>query len=350
VNLLAIATTATATPMGAQVYETEVASRAADALAATGQLWRVDPVIVRSLRATLEGTIRLPIGVLERSGRRTRRSIGRLAYPKGALVHRMNLTLPPAAREVVTLHDTVAWRFPDEGKPIASSRDELRAAAAVVCVSENTAADAVEMFGIDNPRVVHLGVDARFRNAVPLDRATRRMLSLEGPYILHAGGSTLRKNLDALAAAWSRVASAYPNVTLALSGPVHERRTRLFGGMPQTVLLGRVDRSLVPGLIAGAEAVVVPSLYEGFGLPVLEAMAAGTPVVAAATSSIPEVAGNAAILVEPSAAGIADGIFAVLDAATDRTGMIAQGRARASEFTWERCAAEHAAVWNDVGL
>ncbi|MGN6197841.1 glycosyltransferase family 4 protein [Humibacter sp.] len=288
------------------------------------------------------------MGMLQNGGPRTRRALGRLVYPRGVLVHRMGLALPPAQREVVTLHDVVAWRFPDEGTPIAAAAGELREAAAVVCVSESTAADAVEMFGLDNTHVVHLGVDDRFRDAMPLDALPLSRMGVGGRYLLHAGGASARKNLAALADAWRLLADRYPDVSLALSGPPHRRRTELFRDLPRVVMLGRVDRALVPGLIAGAEAVVVPSLHEGFGLPVLEAMAAGTVVVAAETSSLPEVAGGAAVLVAPTGAGIAEGVAAVLDGDIDRSGLLARGRARASEFTWERCAAEHAAIWNDA--
>jgi glycosyltransferase involved in cell wall biosynthesis len=345
---LAIATAATGSPMGAQVYEAEVAARADSALAATGDPWRVQRVVARSLRSDLDGTLRLPIGMLERGGTGLRRTVGRAVYPRRALVHRMSLTLPPAPREVVTLHDVVAWRFPDEGLPIAAAAGELRAAAAVICVSEATAADAVEMFGLDNTRVVHLGVDARFRDPAPLDAAALRAHGIPGRYLLHAGGASRRKNLPALADAWQRIAARFPDVTLALSGPPHPHRTELFAPLPRVALLGRVDAVQVPGLIAGAEAVVVPSLHEGFGLPVLEAFAAGTVVVAAATSSLPEVAGGAAVLVEPTADDIADGIVAVLDGSADLDGLRARGRARAAEYTWERCALEHAAIWREA--
>lgn len=347
-NRLAIATTATAVPMGAQVYEREVAARALAALEATGRPWTVEQVVARSLRSDLDGTVRIPAGLLERGGRRLRRAVGRFVYPKGALVHRMGLTLPPASQEVITLHDIVAWRFPDEGTPIAVAPDELRAAAAVICVSEATASDAVDLFGLGNVRVVYEGVDDRFRKAVPLEAGAREALGVPGRYILHAGGATERKNLGALADAWALIASSHPEVTLVLSGPPHARRTELFRDLPQVALLGRVDSGIVPGLIAGADAVVVPSLHEGFGLPVLEAMAAGTVVVAAQTSSLPEVAGGAALLVPPTGPGIAEGLAAVLSGAVDADDLISRGRDRAAEFTWERCAAEHAAIWNSV--
>lgn len=332
--------------MGQQVYEQELVSRAPDAL---GEGWRVDELVVRSLRSDLPGTRRLPVGLLERSNGAVRRAVGRWTYPSRSIVHRMSLTLPPAPREIITLHDVVAWRFADEGAPVATAGDELRRAAVVACVSTATAADAVDMFGLDNTRVVYAGVDDRFRVAEPLDAASRARLGIRGRYVLHAGGATERKNLAALAGAWQTISRDHPDVTLVLSGPPHPRRTQLFAGLARTNLLGRIDQELIPGLMAGAEAVVVPSLHEGFGLPVLEAMATGAPVVAAATSSLPEVAGDAAVLVAPTAEGVAEGLDAVLSGQVDRAALADAGRARAAEFTWERTAAGYADIWREVG-
>ncbi|WP_400997707.1 glycosyltransferase [Agromyces sp. GXQ0307] len=346
---LSIATIATGTPMGAQAYQEQVAGRAASALAAVdAREWRFRRLVLRSMRSDLPGNRRLPLGRIARASVARRQAIGRLLYAGDAVSHRMALELPPSPHgDVITVHDVVAWRFPDESAPVPAAIEEARRAAAVICVSEFSAREAVELLGIREPYVVHNGVDERFFDAVPLDPATRRAHGIPDRYVLHAGGATRRKNLEALAEAWPLVRRERPGLELVLAGPPHPTRSSLFDGMPGTRLVGRLPDAVMPGLVAAAEVVVVPSLYEGFGLPALEAMAAHVPVVAAATSSLPEVVGDAGILVEPTGPAIAAGLL-------DATGgsslgdLIAAGRARAGEFTWERCAEAHARVWTSL--
>jgi len=336
--------------MGAQSYQEHIARRASAALAEVGgPPWTVDRAIVRSVRSPLPGNRRLPVSRVAGASARSRRVIGRFLYGAGTVTHRMNLELPPAPHgDVITLHDVVAWRYPDESAPVAAAAQEARDADAVICVSEFTASEAIAYLGVRNPHVIHNGVDARFFDAAPLSVDARKTLHLGEQYILHAGGASARKNLEALAEAWPLIHRERPELQLVLAGPMHARRTRLFDGMPATRLVGRVDDEIVPGLVASAAAVVVPSLYEGFGLPVLEAMAAGVPVVAADTSSLPEVAGGSTLLVPPTAAGIVEGILAVTSGDSAVAALVRSGRERAGEFTWERSALRHAAVWRSV--
>ncbi len=344
-NRLVIATQATSVPMGAQVYQEEISARAHDALASDGEQWSVNRLVARSLRSPIPGTVRLPMGHFRRAGRRERRLAGRLIYPKQAVVHRMELDLPPAPDEVLTMHDTVAWRYPDEGEPVATAAAELRSARAVICVSRFTAEDIAEMFGVERLHVAHLGVDQRFHEAAPLTSAELERLGIRGRFVLHAGGASARKNLEGLAGAWQHLQSSLPDVSLVLSGPPHPRRDSLFGGLPRALRVGRLPDGTLPRLMASAAAVVVPSLHEGFGLPVLEAMAAGTPVVVARTSSLVEVAADAAVLVGTSPEEIAEGLEHVLGSSFPRQRYVDAGRARAREFTWERTVQLHADVW-----
>jgi glycosyltransferase involved in cell wall biosynthesis len=347
---LTIATIATDAPMGAQAYQRQIASRAADALGAASGRWNVREMVVRSLRSPLPGTRRLPLGAVTRASPAVRREVGRLLYRGDTVSHRMSLELPPAPTgDVITLHDVVAWRFPDESPPVPAATEEARRADAVICVSEFSAQEAVDLLGIRDPHVVHNGVDPRFFGATPLSADAREALGITRPYVLHAGGAAQRKNLEALAEAWPAVSAQRPDLQLVLSGPPHPRRTALFAGLPSVVLVGRVPDDSMPGLVAGAACVVVPSLYEGFGLPVLEAMAAGVPVVAADTSSLPEVAGGAGIIVPPTAAGVVEGIMFATSSDAGIPALLAAGRVRAAEFTWERSAREHARVWATVG-
>ncbi len=340
---LALATVAVGQPMGQQVYERELAGRAAAEL---GPDWSVDRIVVRTLRSPLAGTVRVPSRLLIDASPALRRTAGRFLYRGQGIVHRMDLRLPPAPRpEVLTVHDVVPLRFPDEGRLPADAVASARRAAVVVCPSQFSANEVATHLGVDAPVAIHNGVSERFFGAAPLTAADLEARGIRSPFVLHAGGCTERKNLAGLAEAWPRVRSARPDAMLVLVGPQDERRDRLFAPLAGTVRLGRVDDPTVQGLMAAAAAVVVPSTYEGFGLPALEAMAAGVPVVAAARSSLPEVCADAAYLVEPDGSGLAEGLVAALTGGPETESMIGRGRRRAKTFTWEASAAAHAAVW-----
>lgn len=344
---LGIASIATDTPMGAEAYQEQIATRAANALrSVSSEDWRVRRLIVRSLRSPLPGNRRIPLSAVATAGPSLRRRIGGILFGRDAVTHRMNLELPPSRHgDVVTLHDIVAWRFEDESAPVAAAPAELRAADAVVCVSEFTAQEATDLFDLRNVHVIPNGVDERFFDPVPLTEAQRTRFGIPSTYVLHAGGAAVRKNLEGLAAAWPTVHRARPDLRLVLAGPEHPRRQALFAGMAGVVLTGRLPDTLMPGLVAGAEVVVVPSLYEGFGLPALEAMAANVPLVAAATSSLPEVVGQAGILVSPTPDALAEGVLTAASDDSSVARMLIAARERASRFTWSASAAAHARLW-----
>ncbi len=218
-----------------------------------------------------------------------------------------------------------------------------RAAARVVAISEVTRRDVIAEYGVEPDRVVtiHPGIDQIFFEAEPAPVASGV------PHLLFPGSPVARKNLvlvlNCIAAAPS--GSATSTAELDISGarseafPALTAMIRSLGLTHRVHWLGLVERDQVPKLMAGAAAVLYPSFYEGFGLPPLEAMAAGSPVIASNASCLPEVLGDAAILIEPTDnRGFAEALEAVLTRDELRGRLVTAGRARAHAFTWERCA------------
>ena len=346
---LNIATFASATVMGAQVYEEAIAERASAALDKVSGGWSVRRTVVRPIRSDLRGNRRLPMGWMSSASPAARRQVGRVIYPQGALTHRMTIRLPPSpSGDVLTLHDVTPWTHPDELSAPRAAAEEVRQAEAVITVSEFSAVEIEKRFGV-TAHVIPNGLDQRMLEALPLPQRLRTALGLSESYVLTAGGASIRKNLESLASAWRRIEAQYPDTVLALAGPEHPRRTELFADLPRVVLLGRVPDELLPGVFASASAVVVPSLYEGFGIPALEGMAVGVPVVASNRTSLPEVVGDGGILVEPSSEGLSEGIEFALSGDADVDAIAQRGRVRAAEYTWDKAAIKHAQLWASLG-
>ena len=338
---LVLASLATSVAMGQQAYERNLAAALGRV---AGDAWQVRECPVHSLRSRATTGRRLPLRAVAGLPAPAARWAGRLTYGPAEVVHRLDLRLPPAGvPEVLTVHDLAPLHFADEGALPPGWRQSVRRAAVVVAPSVFAAAEIEAATGV-RPVVVHHGADRDLAEAEPLGRVELAALGIRHPYVLHAGGSTARKNLAGLAEAWRAVHRSRPDCMLVLCGPADARRDALFAGVGGTVRPGHLPRSTLAGLRRGAALVVVPSTYEGFGLPALEAMTAGVPVVAAARGALPEIVGDAGLLVEPTGPALADGILAALsDPAVGARA--ARNRDRARSRTWDDVATDHLALY-----
>ena len=333
----------TSNPMGQQHYEQEI--QRALRSAATAE-WTFEALTVASARSHAAGAKRVPSRVCDVAPLVLSRSIGRMLYGSPELVHRFDLRVPSAwGREVVTVHDLPPLRFPDEGRLTRSTASGARRAIRVIVPSRFAAAELEELLGIKNAEVIPHGLSAHCVGTVEATDDELRMRRITTPFLLHAAGATKRKNLSGLADAWQIIGGRYPDLKLVLCGAPDPRRDNLFASAARVVRAGRLEASTVAGLMRRATAVVVPSIYEGFGLPALEGMACGAPVVAARRGALPEVCGEASLLVEPDGESIAEGIERVLTDKSLADDLRKRGLERASEFDWSRAARAHLRVY-----
>jgi glycosyltransferase involved in cell wall biosynthesis len=214
----------------------------------------------------------------------------------------------------------------------------------VIVPSKFAAAELEELIGITNSEVIPHGLSAHCF-APPANDNELTAYGIAPPFLVHAAGATLRKNLAGLAGAWKIVSARHPDVTLVLCGAPDARRDELFANVSRVVKAGHLDPARIAGLMRRSSAVVVPSTYEGFGLPALEGMACGAPVVAARRGALPEVCADASLLVEPDADSIAEGIERVLTDSAFAAELRERGVRRAAEFDWTRSARAHLRVY-----
>jgi len=267
---------------------------------------------------------------------------------------------------VLTVHDLAFRLFPHCHKPLNYAFLNLamplfiRRADSIIAVSHSTKQDLVGLYGIDPDRitVIYEAADHRF-HPQPMEtiERIRRKYSLMEPFVLCVSTIEPRKNLTRLIEAWQLIVrkSRYPGIRLVIVGKrgwLYQpffRRLEELGLDREVILLGHVPDGDLPALYSAATLFVFPSLYEGFGLPPLEAMACGVPVVCSSTSSLPEVAGNAALLVDPlDVEALAEAVERVLTDEVLRAEMRERGLRQAAKFSWEDTAWQTSKVYKSL--
>jgi glycosyltransferase involved in cell wall biosynthesis len=293
-----------------------------------------------------------------------------LAFPKlarreGAALAHLHYFVSPrlACPAVVTVHDISYARAPE----LFSRRDRqllrfvggsVRRAARVIAVSEFTRGDVIEQYGLDPAKVVAIpnGVNSSFRPLPEAEARVAERFGIRKPYVLCVGALQPRKNVPLAIEAYARLmAGRGTDCELVIAGGDRGGRLDVLDAILRTRLTGRVhlvghvEDAELPALYSAARALVFPSLYEGFGLPALEAMAAGTPVVASNTTGLAEAVGDAGLTVDPtSAEELADALGRLLEDADLRATLIARGHERAALFTWGRAATATADVYREA--
>lgn len=258
-------------------------------------------------------------------------------------------------RQVCTIHDLIPLEHPEWFSPgfVAMNRWLMTSLAKrvrhIIAISRYTSLRIQKKLGVDEQKitVIHNGVDrvfAAFTEVDPTPQLLRYGLGRRR-YVLFVGSIEPRKNIGTLLQAWSQVQNRFSrDIVLAIVGG--KGSATVFGQREpivfpeRTRLLGYVPDADLPALYSGALAFLYPSLDEGFGLPVIEAMAAGTPVITSSAGAIPEVAGDAALLVDPlSPAEIAAALETLIESPALQKRMRERGVLRARQFDWNSCAA-----------
>jgi len=271
--------------------------------------------------------------------------------PRTDIFHTAKLVNPPRRPLLTaTLHDMTCWLLPEFHQPanVAAERRFAeriwKRAAGLIAVSENSRRDAIRILGL-NPDIVHVvyhGVPQAFFDATASVDLCRKY-GLSRPYALNLGTIEPRKNLDLLLDCWRDLpASLHEQFDLVVAGPEGWQSAKTMARLrhsPGVRYLGYLPEPDLPALTAAASVFVYPSLYEGFGFPVAQAMAAGVPVITSNLSSLPEITGGAAALVDPhSPAELRDALCRLLTSPATRAQLAQVGRLQAQRFRWETCA------------
>ncbi|MBP8973956.1 MAG: glycosyltransferase family 4 protein [Anaerolineae bacterium] len=285
------------------------------------------------------------------------------------LFHATDFTLPPTlpgTRTLLTVHDLSFVRAPETTTPVLKAYLDavvprsVRRATHVLADSQATKDDLVELYRTPPDKITVLlgGVNPEFKPVTDMEprQGVRARYSLPpNPYVFSVGTVQPRKNYARLVEALAALGSQYADYHLVIAGgrgwldaPIYQTVRDL--GMSERVhFTGFVRDEDLPALYSEAVCLAYPSLYEGIGLPVLEAMACGTPVVTSTVSSLPEVAGDAALLVDPYDVGaLAETLRRLLDDSALREALTARGTRQAAFFTWEQAAGQLLTVYRQM--
>lgn len=254
---------------------------------------------------------------------------------------------------VITVHDMLHELFPTKfelhDNSAAAKEKAILKAQAIICVSQNTKKDLLQMYSIpeDKITVIYHGSDINASKSYGNEPVP------SCPYYLYVGSRSSYKNFDGLLSAFAKAVSVVPETALCVAGlPFNDAEKKLIEDLNLTNHIIQysyvTDRHLAK-LYRCSIALVYPSLYEGFGIPPLEAMSCGTAVIAANTSSIPEVVGDAGLLFNPSSTNdLVDMLLLLLNCPTERGRLIEKGYQRAKLFSWENTVAQTVEVYRSL--
>lgn len=250
---------------------------------------------------------------------------------------------------VITVHDMIHDMFYPNAIDVVDKRKAIMSADAIICVSQNTKKDLLERYKLPENKitVTYLAseIDASLSYGSEVVPAH--------PYFLYVGNRMSYKNFDGLLLAFAKVAEKNPDIRLCVIGsPFNQDERQLIADLKLDARIefyGYVNDNYLAKLYRCSVAFVYPSLYEGFGIPPLEAMGCGTAVVAANTSSIPEVVGDGGLLFNPDINHeLSDMLLFLLDNPSERERIIAKGYKRAQHFSWDKTAAQTFEVYRNV--
>ncbi len=286
---------------------------------------------------------------------------------KAGLLHQPAFSVPIffPGRKVVTVHDLIPIYFSKDITPISRLflgkwvPFTFRFADHLIAISEATKNDLIATLNIPEEKITVIpeAADETFKPVTDqkLIARVKKQYGIAGRYLLHIGTINPRKNLEFLVRVFAKLAQDYPDLQLVITGKkgwYFEGLFRLVDELKlqeKVIFTGYIDEADKPALLSGASVYTFPSIYEGFGLPALEAMACGTPVVASNTSSIPEVTGQAATLVSPH--NEQEWIEAIRNVLADSKladRMSKEGLVQAKKFSWDKAAKETVAVYEKV--